>query len=150
MANGRIGSHPSWGGSLVDNLDSDKQLGSSDSGKVFMVDQTISFTANLPELSLDIAGWNCEFIIKTAAATITYVMAYGVGSAGGSTGDAESVIFKQGSIADVGDATASSKDGVSFVSGAVAADSVKVLTDGTSWYVTSYCEDNEHVVAIDA
>ena len=150
MANARIGSHPSWNGSSVYNLDADKQLSRGDSGKVFMIDQTTSFTANLPKLSTEIAGWNCEFIIKTAAATITYVMAYGVTSAGGTTGDAESVIFKQMGTSDDGIAAADSKDGVSFISGAVASDSVNVFTDGTSWYVTSICEDNEHVVAIDA
>ena len=150
MANAKIGSYASWNGNFVENLSASKELGRGDSGKVFMIDQTTTFTVNLPKLSTTIAGWHCEFIIKTAAATVTYIMANGLTSAGGTTDDAETVILKQMGTTDSGSAAADSKDGVSFISGAVVADSVNVFTDGTSWYVTSICEDTEHVVAIDA
>lgn len=152
MANVKLGSHPSHGYTQVEKLDSDKQLTSHDSGKFFMIDQTAVFTINLPSLNSGaIAGWNCKFVIETVAANAVYIMAYGLTSAGGATGDAETVVFRQGGTTDDSSvAAAGSKDGVNFISGAVIMDEVNVFTDGTSWYISSVCEDAAHVIAIDA
>ena len=57
MANAKLGSHPSYGYSFVQTLDTAVELGRGDSGKVFMVDQSSAFTVNLPKMSADIAGW---------------------------------------------------------------------------------------------
>ena len=150
MANVKIGSQASWNGDYVENLDVAKQLVPGDSGKIFMVDQTAAFTVNLPQIGTDIAGWSCEFIIKTAAANAVHIMAYGLTSAGGTTGDAETVILKEMATTDAGAATATSQDGVILASGATVGDSIKVFTDGTSWYCTSFVADAAHSDDIDA
>ena len=150
MANVKIGSYASWSGKFVENLDAAKQLSRGDSGKVFMVDQGSAFTVNLPQVSTKIAGWSCEFIVKTADTNDVHIMAYGLTSSGGTTGDAETVILKEMATTDVGAATATSQDGVILKSGATVGDSISVFTDGTSWYCTSSVADAAHSDDIDA
>jgi len=150
MANVKIGSSTSWNTNYVENLDSAKQLDPGDSGKVFMVDQSSAFTVNLPKLSTKIAGWYCDFIVKTADSNDVHIMAYGLTSSGGTTDDAESVILKEMATTDAGAATATSQDGVILKSGATVGDSIRASTDGTSWYCTSSVADAAHTDDIDA
>ena len=82
----KIGSHPSYGYSFVEQISSASSLGSGDSGKLFMVDQSSAFTINLPKLSSSIAGWQAKFVIQTADSNDVHIMAYGLTSSGG-TGD---------------------------------------------------------------
>jgi len=150
MANVKIGSQASWNGDYVENLDGAKQLAPGDSGKIFMVDQTAAFTVNLPKIGTDIAGWSAKFILKTAAANAVHIMAYGLTNAGGTAGDAETVILKEMATTDAGAATATSQDGVLLASGATVGDSIDVFTDGTSWYCTSFVADAAHSDDVDA
>ena len=154
MANVKIGSYSSWNGNFVENLDAAKQLTRGDSGKVFMVDQGSAFTVNLPLLSTKIAGWNCEFIVKTADTNDVHIMAYGLTSSGGTgdsgaTNDGDTVIYKENANTDAGAATATSQDGVILKSGATVGDSMSVFTDGSSWYCTGNVADAAHGDDID-
>ena len=154
MANVKIGSQASWNGDYVENLDGTKQLVPGDSGKIFMVDQGAAFTVNLPQIGTDIAGWSAKFILKTAAANAVHIMAYGLTNAGGTTGDAETVILSEyGSDTNDADsvtAHATRQDGGLFASGAVVGDKIEVFTDGTSWYCTSLVAQVAHSDDVDA
>ena len=158
MANGRIGSHPSHSGQVVHNLDTvvggNVQLSSSDSGKVFMCSQAAAVIVNLPKLSVDIAGWNASFFLKTAGSNDFTIFAWGLSAAGtgdsGVTNDGDTLIVKNVAITDSGGATVSSKDGVFFdASVATVGDSFDVFTDGTNWYITAFVEDAAHTLEID-
>ena len=150
MANAKIGSYASWGGRCVENLDGAKQLSRGDSGKVFMVDQSSAFTVNLPQVSTNIAGFSCEFIVKTADTNDVHIMAYGLTSSGGTTGDAETVILKEMATTDAGAATATSQDGVILKDGATAGDCIEIFTDGSLWYATSIVADAAHSDDVDS
>ena len=154
MANVKIGSYSAWSGNFVENLDTTKQMTRGDSGKVFMVDQSSAFTVNLPLLSTKIAGWHCEFILKTADSNAVHIMAFGLTSAGGTgdsgvTNDGDTVIYKEMATTDAGAATATSQDGVILKSGATVGDSISVFTDGSSWYCTGSVADAAHGDDID-
>ena len=80
MANVKIGSHPSHGESVVEQIDTTgKQLTRSDSGKIFMCIQnsTADVVCYLPQLSTDMAGWNAKFVVKTASSKDFAIVAYG-------------------------------------------------------------------------
>ena len=154
MAHSNIGSHPSFGYTKVVSLSSAEQLGSGDSGKLFMVDQSSAFTVNLPKLSTDIAGWQARFVIKTADTNAVHIMAWGLTNTGGTgdsgaTNDGDTVILKEMATTDAGAATASSQDGVFFHSDAGVGDSIDIFTDGTSWYATSFVADAAHSDDVD-
>ena len=158
MANGRIGSHPSHSGQVVHNLDTvvggNVQLSSSDSGKVFMCSQAAAVIVNLPKLSVDIAGWNARFVLKTAGSNDFTIFAWGLSAAGtgdsGVTNDGDTLIVKEMATTDGGAATASSQDGVFFdASESTVGDSIDIFTDGTSWYVTTFVADAAHTDDID-
>ena len=150
----KIGSHPSYGYSFVEQISSASSLGSGDSGKLFMVDQSSAFTINLPKLSSSIAGWQAKFVIQTADSNDVHIMAYGLTSSGGSgdsgaTNDGDTVIYKEMATTDAGAATATSQDGVILKSGATVGDSISIFTDGSSWYATSSVADAAHGDDID-
>ena len=154
MAHSNVGSHPSYGYTKVVSLSSAEQLGSSDSGKLFMVDQSSAFTVNLPKVSTNIAGWQARFVVKTADTNDVHIMAWGLTSAGGTgdsgvTNDGDIVILKEMATTDAGAITATSQDGVILKSGATVGDSIDIFTDGTSWYATSFVADAAHSDDID-
>ena len=89
MAREKLGSHPSHGFSVVEQIDSQgRQLDSTDSGKIFMLDQqSDAMTVNLPPLSPSIAGWHAKFILRTLGGNVK-ILNYGMngGEAGGTVG----------------------------------------------------------------
>ena len=89
MAREKLGSHPSHGFSVVEQIDSQgRQLDSTDSGKIFMLDQqSDQITINLPPLSPSIAGWQAKFILRTLDSKMS-IMCYEMngGESGGTTG----------------------------------------------------------------
>lgn len=154
MANAKIGSHPSYAYSFVEQVSAKRQLGRGDSGKVFMVDQSSAFTINLPKLSADIAGFQVRFVVQTAASNDVHIMAWGLSSSGGTgdsgvTNDGDTVIYKDIAFSDTGADTASSQDGVILKSGAVVGDSMDIFTDGSSWYASAFISDAAHGDDID-
>tara|TARA_Y100000310_G_C20130455_1_gene555625 strand:+ start:36 stop:491 length:456 start_codon:yes stop_codon:yes gene_type:complete len=151
MANVQIGSHPSFGEQIVESIDTTgKQLEKNDSGKIFMCDQngTADVDINLPELSTSIAGWNAKFVLRTAAANDFHIMAYGNVAAGGTSGDADTIVYTE--LTD-SNTTAASADVIQFTGGAASAGAFcDILTDGTSWY--AYIRDvaDAGVVSVDS
>ena len=131
MANSRTGSTPTFAYGVVENLNAAKQLLRKDSGKLFTLDNTSAFTVNLPKLSSEIAGWHCKFLVTVDGSADVSIMANGLPAAGGTTGDAETVIFREFPLADeVGAAPTTSQDGVTVAAASVIGDSLDVITDG--------------------
>ena len=143
MANSRTGSTPSFGYSVVENLNTTKQLRRKDSGKLFTLDNTSAFTINLPKLSSKIAGWHCKFIDVS-------LMAYGLAAAGGTTDDAETVVFREFPMADEAGAVTTGQDGVTIAAATIIGDTIDVITDGTSWFITAMVHEIAHTDDIDA
>tara|TARA_R110002020_G_scaffold190652_1_gene390228 strand:- start:77 stop:544 length:468 start_codon:yes stop_codon:yes gene_type:complete len=154
MANVKLGSHPSHGYAVVEKLDGAKQLSRSDSGKMFMIDQSAAFTINLPKLGTEVAGWQAKFVVKTADSNDVHIMGWGLTSAGGTgdsgaTNDGDVMVLKEMATTDAGAATATSQDGAILKSGATVGDSIDIFTDGSVWYATSYVADAAHSDDID-
>jgi len=153
MANTKLGNHPSWAGQSVEKLDSTKQLGRSDSGKVFMIDNSGAFTINLPKISADIAGWNCKMINLAEGGAVVSVVANGVpaGTGGSATAvDADTVHYLEMSY--VGGETGASRaasDGFTVGSAAIQGDEWDIFTDGTTWYVKAEMHQIGHGAHID-
>ena len=88
MANKRIGSMPAHT-TVVERIDSAKQLVPGDSGKLFLCYAKTALAAyviNLPKLTEDIAGWQAKFLIVTLESAIVgkgaiSILAYGMTAA---------------------------------------------------------------------
>ncbi len=150
MANSRTGSTPSFGYSVVENLNTTKQLRRKDSGKLFTLDNTSAFTINLPKLSSKIAGWHCKFIVTVDGSAAVSLMAYGLAAAGGTTDDAETVVFREFPMADEAGAVTTGQDGVTIAAATIIGDTIDVITDGTSWFITAMVHEIAHTDDIDA
>lgn len=151
MANSRTGSTPTFAYGVVENLNAAKQLLRKDSGKLFTLDNTSAFTVNLPKLSSEIAGWHCKFLVTVDGSADVSIMANGLPAAGGTTGDAETVIFREFPLADeVGAAPTTSQDGVTVAAASVIGDSLDVITDGSSWFITAMVHEIAHTDDIDS
>jgi len=150
MANTKLGNHPSWAGQSVEKLDSTKQLGRSDSGKVFMIDNSGAFTINLPKLSADIAGWNCKMIIQVDGSADVSVVGHGLPAAGGTTNDSDSLWYRELSLADEVGTSTNAQDGFTIDADSVKNDSFDIFSDGTSWYVTAIVHEIAHSTPIDS
>lgn len=153
MANARIGSHPSHGFQVVEQIDTTgKQLEWKDSGKVFMCVQngTADVEIFLPQLSTEIAGWQAKFFLKTAAANDFFITAYGSsGTSDVSTGDSDKILLTSTfSTEDDAGVFATAADSIQFVGGqSEASNFVEVITDGTSWYAFGYARAAEDILA---
>ena len=150
MANEKVGVQASWNQNYVETLSAAKQLVLGDSGKVFMVDNTTAHTINLPKLATSMAGWNCKFVVQVDGSAVVSIMANGLTSAGGTTGDAESVIFREVPMADEAGAVTTSQDGFTIAAASIIGDSFDVFSDGTSWFVTAIVHEIAHSDDVDA
>ena len=110
----------------------------SDSGSVFMINQASAFDIALPAVADAQEGWNCRFILGTAAANAVTISA--------TAGDGDNIIARGLDMEDgaVGTET-QGVDVITFISGALAGDEVKLITDGTSWFATSIASDKAHI-----
>ena len=153
MANAKIGSQTSWNQNYVETITTTRQLTRGDSGKVFMVDNTAAFDTNLPDLSSEIAGWNCKMIVQVDGAAAVSVLAYGLPTAGGSVAvsdDAEQVHYREISlVTNVGNVAATA-DGFSIGADSIIGDYFDILTDGTTWFVNGNVHEIDHAGAIDS
>ena len=140
MANAQIGSHPSFGEQIVESIDTTgKQLVANDSGKIFMCDQngTADVDINLPQISTAIAGWSAKFVLRAAAANDFHIIVYGEDAAGGTSGDADTIVYTEINEAAT---TSASADVIQFTGGAASQGAYcDIFTDGTSWY--AYVQD---------
>jgi len=151
MANARIGPSVPFNSPIAETVSEAKQLANSDSGKIFFVDNSAAFTINLPELSANMAGWNCKFVVSVDGSAVVSLMANGLTSAGGTVGDAESVIYREFQTVDAtGTAYTSSQDGMTIAAASVIGDTVDVITDGTSWFMTAMLHEVAHADDVDA
>jgi len=152
MANALIGSHPSHGYAVVEQLDSTKQLTRSDSGKLFMCDQGASLVyISLPKMSTEIAGWNAKFMLRTLSTAKFIVQAHGAfldsdGDSVVGTGDIDDSDKMR--YLEIGANPTASLEVDSFqfdddanTTGAWA----EVMTDGANWYTIAYARQDPDV-----
>ena len=155
MANKAMGNHPSHKGQVVEQIDtSGKQLVQGDSGKIFMVTHSSEVICNLPKLSVGIAGWCAKFVSKTSGAAFK-LMAFGLPAAGGTgdsgvTNDGDVMVVRETPSTDHAGGVGTSKDGITFESGATAGDIIEIFTDGSSWYAHALVGDAAHSASIDS
>ena len=155
MANAKVGSQASWGGNYVETITTTKQLTRGDSGKVFMMDNTVAFDVNLPQLSSEIAGWNCKMILQVDGAADISVLGYGLPTAGGGASienaDNDLVNYREFQAVDAtGSAYTQSSDGFTIEAASIRGDSWEIFTDGTKWYVTAMLHEVAHSTHIDS
>ena len=110
-----------------------------DSGNLFTISQASgAYGITLPAVADAQRGWNCRFILKTAAANAVTIAA--------TAGDGDNIIARGLDMEDgaVGSET-QGVDVITFISGALAGDEVSLVTDGVSWYATSIASDKAHI-----
>ena len=157
MANAKVGSQASWGGNYVETITTTKQLTRGDSGKVFMMDNGTAFDVNLPQLSSEIAGWNCKMIVQVDGAADISVLGYGLPTAGGGAAienaDNDLVNYREigygASGYEQGEKLQTS-DGFTIEATSKIGDSWEIFTDGTTWFVTAILHEVDHGTSIDS
>jgi len=124
MANARVGSHPSFGGTVVVNSTSSFTLDPSDSGKRFIL-KGAAVTVTLPTLSTKIAGFEITLI---SGDTNNHVLSGGASKIYG-------YAFNQSTTTAAAHCTAlSGASSATLGSGAIG-DIFQISSDGTNWYV---------------
>ena len=147
MANAKVGGKGSYSaGAYLEKLDSDRTLTLGDSGRIFLIANTAAISVILPDVSNmstqekeSAIGWNCQFIVQSISG--------GTATIGCSSGDGNllfgNMVGSDGSSSNVGlDAVA---DDISVTTNCVAGDTVKLLYDGTYYYVHGQQADNDHI-----
>lgn len=110
-----------------------------DSGNLFTISQASgAYAIALPAVADAQRGWNCRFILKTAATNAVTISA--------TAGDGDNIIARGLDMEDgaVGTET-QGVDVITFINGALAGDEVSLVTDGVSWYATSIASDAAHI-----
>ena len=118
MAKTRVGSHPSYGGTVVVNATSSFSLDPSDSGKTFIL-KDAAITVTLPTLSTNLAGFqvalisgdDSEHVLSGGASKIYAIVVQTTATT--RTAAASTLTLSAGQIGDT----------------------MSVSTDGTNWYV---------------
>ena len=133
MANSRVGSHPSHGGQLVENVTSSFSLTLNDSGKTFIL-KGAAVTVTLPTLSTDMAGFQATLIsgddsehIVTGGASKIY------GHSIDASGTAAETVLPL-----TGHSTITPAAGIAI------GDKFEITSDGTNWYM--FCITGVEVV----
>ena len=124
--------HGTNGGIMT--LAADTTLGLADSGKIFICSQAGAYDITLPAVG-DAKGWVGTFILGTAGSNDFDII-------GGTAAVMEGV-----EVADTVTAI-TNMDKITFVSGqAVVGERIDIICDGSSYFVTSFSDDEEHIVA---
>jgi len=148
MANGKIGSHPSHGYSLVESIDTTaKVLTPRDSGKIFMCDQNaVSDVACwLPQLDTQIAGWHAKFVMRTVSSKDFAIVAYGSQPGGSTAGDSDTIVYLEEADANT---TVDGADAIEFTeSASTAGDWCEIFTDGSKWYAHVHSSADAGIVS---
>jgi len=147
MANVKVGGKGSYSnGAYLEKLDSDRTLVPGDSGRIFLIANTDAISVTLPDISNmstqekeAMIGWNAQFIVQSISG--------GTATVGCSSGDGNllwgNMVGSDGSSSNTGlDAVA---DDISITTNCVAGDTVKLLYDGTYYYVHGQQADNDHI-----
>jgi len=125
----KLGASAGWCDNYAEDLTAASTLGSGDSGKVFFLNSATGFTTTLPDCSGN-AGFHVTFVVKAAPSGANYV----VSSASSSDYILGSV--SAGAADDVADTSDGSDTNINFIDGqAVAGDYVKLVCDGSAWYI---------------
>ena len=111
-----------------------------DSGNMFMINQASAYAISLPNASDALDGWYADFILGTVASNAVTIEAtagdgdniHGLGI-DGEDGAAQTVT--EGTGVDV----------VTLKSGATKGDRLRLMCDGTSYYVISFAADKAHI-----
>ena len=116
-------------------------LTANDSGKLITLGTAGGFTTTLP---LPQAGLEFDFVVKVAPTT-AYIIA-SAGSANKIYGVVASAEDAAGSVA-----CAAASDTITFVANkAIIGDRVKLISDGTNWYATGFCNVQDAVTLTQA
>ena len=133
MAKTRVGSHPSYGGTVVVNATSSFTLDPSDSGKTFILKDAV-VTVTLPTLSTNLAGFQITLIsgdgnehIVTGGASKIY------GHSIDASGTAAETVLPL-----TGHSTITPAAGIAI------GDKFEITSDGTNWYM--FCVTGAEVV----
>ena len=109
----------------IKELTAASSLANADSGKVFLLNSATEFATTLPAPK---KGWEGTFIVKAAPAGADYTIVTPSGAILGS--------ISAGAADDAADTSDGSDTTISFVDGeAVAGDYVKLVCDGTNYYI---------------
>ena len=109
----------------IKELTAASSLANADSGKVFLLNSATEFATTLPAPK---KGWEGTFIVKAAPSGANYTVVAPSGAILGS--------ISAGAADDAADTSDGSDTTISFVDGeAVAGDYVKLVCDGTNYYI---------------
>ena len=125
----KLGASHGWAGNHCEDLTAASTLGAGDSGKVFFLNSATEFTTTLPACSGN-AGWNVTFVVKAAPDGANYVVS--------SASSADYVLgsVSAGGASDAADTSDGTDTQVNFIGGSsVAGDWVKLICDGSAWYI---------------
>ena len=108
-----------------------------DSGSLMMINQAAAYAITLPAPALALRGWNCEFIVGTAAANAVTITCVGTDLFHGFDQNAETgvEVATEGTGIDV----------ITIISGATKGDRVGITCDGVSYYFVSFAADKAHI-----
>ena len=141
---------------VVERIDSAKQLVPGDSGKLFLCYAKTALAAyviNLPKLTEDIAGWQAKFLIVTLESAIVgkgaiSILAYGM-TAADTPSDAADKNTVYGVDISATTALISGKDGTQFAAAKAHAPSIMEWhTDGTTWFVHTQSSTDTDLVTV--
>lgn len=109
----------------IKELTEASSLANADSGKVFLLNADTEFATTLPSPK---KGWEGTFIVKTAPSGADYTIATPSGAIIGS--------ISAGGVDDAADSSDGTDTIITFVdANAVAGDYVKLVCDGTNYYI---------------
>jgi|TARA_R100000750_G_scaffold41949_1_gene27339 hypothetical protein len=126
----KLGASAGWHENYCQDLTAASTLSGSDNGKVFFLNSATEFATTLPAPS---AGLSYTFIVKAAPSGANYTIV--------TNGGADIIIgmVTCATADDLGQYD-NNADVVTFVaSAALVGDWVKLVSDGTSWYLSGAC-----------
>jgi len=109
----------------------------SDSGSLMMINQASAYAITLPAPADAQRGWNCEFIIGTAAANAVTITCVGTDLFHGFDVDAET--------GAEGATEATGIDVITIISGATKGDRITIECDGVHYYYQAFAADAAHI-----
>lgn len=118
----------------VKTLAADTTLSMADSGKIFVCSQAAEINITLPAVG-DAKGWVGTFVLGTSGSNHVHIV-------GGTAAVMQGV-----EVADTVTAI-TDMDKITFIaSQAVVGERIDIFCDGSSYFVTSFSDDEEHIVA---
>ena len=122
----KLGTHAGWSGKNAETLTAAKTFGSTDSGKVFFITTTSTFTNYLPENAS--AGYELTLIAAANIAADIKIIAQNSKSIYGN------VVLSDDAAGVSG--TSALNIEIKFTSSSVIGDMIKLYTDGSDWFVS--------------